>query len=80
MLTACGQCGQVIEILSLNQHLVEECDQQLEFRYDPPVGSDGFTGCPLCLNDLGPTKETARQHLCFECNGNPRLGQEGVDY
>lgn len=77
MLTSCGQCGQVIEVLSLNQHLVEECDQGQEFRYEPPLGSRGFTGCPLCLNDLGPSKDTARQHLCFECPSNPRLQPDG---
>ena len=64
MLTACGQCGQIIEVADLNRHLVEECDQNQAFRYDPPLGQDlSFAGCPLCFNELPGTDEGVRQHL-----------------
>jgi hypothetical protein len=65
--------SQVVEVADFNRHLVEECDQSQPFRYDPPVGVDGFTGCPLCLNELPATDEGLRQHMCVECPANPRI-------
>lgn len=30
MLAACGQCGQVIEVSCLNEHLLTECEMQVQ--------------------------------------------------
>lgn len=32
MLTQCWECGQVIEIANLDEHLLEECEQRLEYK------------------------------------------------
>ena len=72
MLTSCEQCGQVVEVASLNEHLVEECDRNQAFRYNPPLGEKGYRGCPLCGIDLPDDPEDARRHLVYECQGNPR--------
>ena len=76
VLLPCEQCGQIIEVTDLNRHLVGECDQNLEFRYPQPLGTDGFAGCPLCFDPLPPGDDAARQHLCFECPANPRIQGE----
>ena len=80
MLTSCEQCQQIVPVVDLNYHLVEECAQSQPFRYDPPLGNEGFTGCPLCLNELPASGDGVRQHLCFECSANPRLGVAASDY
>ena len=73
MLTSCEQCGQIVEVASLNDHLVEECDGNTGFRYNAPLGEKGYRGCPLCGIDLPDEPEDARRHMMYECQGNPRI-------
>ena len=48
-LLPCGQCGQVVEVATLNEHLLTECDRSQPFTYPPPLGTHAdYTGCPLC--------------------------------
>lgn len=32
MLTKCDACGQIIEVMNMNQHLVKECDRKANYR------------------------------------------------
>jgi len=32
MLAQCWECGQVIEIANLDEHLLEECEQRSEYK------------------------------------------------
>ena len=73
MLIACEQCGQIVEVVNLNEHLLEECERALPFRYEPPLGTQGYDGCPLCALPLPEADDAAKQHLCYECTGNPRI-------
>ena len=72
MLCSCEQCGQIVEVSALNDHLVEECDQNQTFRYQAPLGRPGYTGCPMCGTELSADPEERRRHLVEECAGNPR--------
>jgi hypothetical protein len=72
MLTSCEQCGQIVELVALNGHLVDECDRNQAFRYDPPLGDPSYRGCPLCGIDLPDDVDARRQHMMLACQGNPR--------
>ena len=72
MLMPCEQCGQIVEVVGLNNHILTECDQSQPFRYQPPLGVDGYGGCPLCGVALGDDFEAAKRHLAQECEGNIR--------
>ena len=74
MLLPCNQCGQVVEVATLNEHLLTECDQSQPFRYPPPLGVDpAYTGCPLCAEPLHTDDPQVWQHhLMHVCPANDR--------
>ncbi|KAL1526684.1 hypothetical protein AB1Y20_015386 [Prymnesium parvum] len=73
MLMPCEQCGQVVEVASLAEHLVGECDQSHPFKYQPPLGvSADYTGCPLCAEELPEDPDACRAHIMQFCPGNKR--------
>eukprot|EP00326_Haptolina_ericina_P020331 CAMPEP_0181184700 /NCGR_PEP_ID=MMETSP1096-20121128/9108_1 /TAXON_ID=156174 ORGANISM="Chrysochromulina ericina, Strain CCMP281" /NCGR_SAMPLE_ID=MMETSP1096 /ASSEMBLY_ACC=CAM_ASM_000453 /LENGTH=213 /DNA_ID=CAMNT_0023273483 /DNA_START=1 /DNA_END=642 /DNA_ORIENTATION=+ len=73
MLMPCDQCGQVVEVAALAEHLVTECDQSQDFRYPPPLGvAADFTGCPLCGEPLPGDPAACKDHIMHRCGGNPR--------
>ena len=72
MLMPCEQCGQIVEVVGLNEHILAECDQSQAFRYQPPLGIEGYRGCPLCALELPDDLEAAKFHLAHECQGNLR--------
>jgi len=72
MLMPCEQCGQIVEIAGLNDHITHECDMSQTFRYQPPLGNDGYQGCPLCALPLSDDPAEVRQHFKVECQGNLR--------
>ena len=68
----CEQCGQIVEIAGLSDHLATECDTSQDFRYEPPLGTVDYRGCPLCAQPLPADLEGRKRHLMQECPGNPR--------
>jgi len=73
MLMPCEQCGQVVEVAALAEHLVTECDQSQPFKYQPPLGTTAdYTGCPLCGEELPRDPVACRAHVMHECPGNKR--------
>lgn len=56
MLTRCDHCRQVVEISSLTEHLLTECDKR-----------DGFGKCPRC-SEAVPKEELPRHIKTKECN------------
>ncbi|KAG7395995.1 hypothetical protein PHYBOEH_002901 [Phytophthora boehmeriae] len=95
MLTPCKMCGQVIEISTLNEHLLTECEMQQNHRECPRCGEaitvkfferhvalndcpprappHRANRCPLCHDDIPPSKRGWRRHLLEEgCPNNPR--------
>ena len=75
MLCTCEQCGQVVEVVSLNEHLISECDGSKAFRYPAPLAVDAsYNGCPFCKLELPANVDELRQHLMIDCPGNPRRG------
>ena len=72
MLMPCEQCGQIVEIAGLNDHITHECDMSQTFRYQPPLGNDGYHGCPLCALPLSDDPADVRHHFKVECQGNLR--------
>lgn len=70
MLIQCQYCQQVIEIASLREHYLAECeaDQITEANQNLPPKT-----CPLCETGIADeTEEIWRQHLLRECVKNPR--------
>lgn len=70
MLTECAYCNQVIEIETLNQHLLRECDKRAEFRECPRCGESIYSTvyedhveAKLC-NIQKPAKAAMRCPLC----------------
>eukprot|EP00962_Isochrysis_galbana_P017679 scaffold5082_cov106-Isochrysis_galbana.AAC.4 len=64
---------QVVECVSLNEHLITECDCSKPFRYPPPLGQHvEYYGCPFCGQDLPQDADELRQHLMHDCAANPR--------
>uniref|UniRef100_A0A8C1VM99 Centrosomal protein 104 n=1 Tax=Cyprinus carpio TaxID=7962 RepID=A0A8C1VM99_CYPCA len=62
MLQCCLQCRQVVEIASLTEHLLTECEQRAN-----------FTQCPLCSEAL--TRDKLIEHAqCASCNA-PASGE-----
>ena len=60
-------------MVTLNEHLLTECEQSLPIRYPPPLGVDAnFKGCPFCQEELPELASALRQHLMRDCPGNPR--------
>ena len=72
LLMSCEQCGQIVEIIGMSDHLVDECDMSLPFRYAPPLTNPGYRGCPLCQIDLPDDLEACRDHIMHHCPKNPR--------
>jgi len=72
MLMPCEQCGQIVEVVGLNEHILTECDQSQPFRYQPPLAIEGYRGCPLCAMELPDNIEAAKTHLSHDCQGNAR--------
>lgn len=56
MLTRCGHCRQVVEIASLTEHLLTECDRR-----------DGFRKCCRC-SEAVPTEELPRHVTSKDCH------------
>ena len=73
-LLPCQQCGQVVEVATLNEHLLTECEGSLPFTYPPPLGQQlEYTGCPLCAEVLGThDPDVWKTHLLHQCQGNDR--------
>ena len=68
MLTECQHCSQVIEIETITQHLLHECEKSKEFKE-----------CPRCKesihqSDVVPPNEAGwKKHILEEiCPKNPR--------
>jgi len=72
LLMPCEQCGQIVEVAVLSDHLMNECDQSQSFRYPPPLGTPGNRACPHCQQELPTSHTKLKQHLQYECQGNPR--------
>ncbi|TRY82322.1 hypothetical protein DNTS_000055, partial [Danionella cerebrum] len=78
MLQRCLQCGQVVEIASLTEHLLTECERRT-----------AFSQCPLCSEALLRDKLTEHAHSsacnpsigncshCPLCHENFASGEEG---
>ena len=72
MLTECSHCKQVIEISSLNEHLLRECDRAQQFKQCPRCkesvhtsdyeGHVGSKGCQIAK----PAKAANRCPLCHK--------------
>ena len=72
MLMPCEQCGQVVEVAGLAEHLANECEESQPFRYPPPLNQPSYRGCPLCATGLPEDPELLKRHLMHECPANTR--------
>ena len=71
---------QVVEVATLNEHLLTECDRSQPFSYPPPLGTHAeYTGCPLC-GELQHTDdpELWKEHLLHHCQANERRTGAGA--
>ena len=66
----------MVEVATLNEHLLTECEHSQPFTYPPPLGTHAeYTGCPLCAEILGTfDPEVWRDHLLNQCQANDRRG------
>ena len=76
MLTSCKFCGQVVEIMTMNQHLIEECEKRGKFskRFIGDL-EENMDKCPLCQVVIAPLTETGwKRHIVRGkgCPKNPR--------
>ncbi len=78
MLTSCKFCGQVVEIMTLNVHMLEECEKRSKFGKGFLSDLDAnMDKCPLCQVVVAPLTETGwKEHLLKAkgCDKNPRTG------
>jgi hypothetical protein len=76
MLTSCKFCGQVVEVMTMNQHMLEECEKRAKFGKGFVADLDeNMNKCPLCQITVAPLTETGwKQHLLRGkgCVKNPR--------
>ncbi|KAG6587247.1 uncharacterized protein IUM83_02854 [Phytophthora cinnamomi] len=71
MLTPCKMCGQVIEISTLNEHLLTECEMQQNHRECPRCGeaiTAKFFERHVSLNDCPPRAPLNRANRCPLCH------------
>jgi hypothetical protein len=76
MLTSCKFCGQVVEIMTLNVHMLEECEKRSKFGKGFLTDLDAnMDKCPLCQVVVAPLTETGwKEHVLKAkgCDKNPR--------
>lgn len=80
MLTPCKMCGQVIEISTLNEHLLTECEMQQNHRECPRCGeaiTAKFFERHVSLNDCPPRAPLNRANRCPLCHEDIRPGKKG---
>ncbi|KAH9126690.1 hypothetical protein LEN26_000583 [Aphanomyces euteiches] len=71
MLTQCKMCSQVIEICTLNEHLLDECDQKHNHRACPRCGEAitiQFFEKHTSMNDCEPMPSPDRGNRCPLCH------------
>ena len=69
-----------MEVATLNEHLLTECDRSQPFTYPPPLGTHAeYTGCPMC-GELQHTDdpELWKDHLLRHCQANERRAATGA--
>jgi len=67
MLIQCEYCQQVIEIATLRDHYLTECEGKTEDVHALEEGN-----CPLCQMQLQEDDDNWRDHLLSSCVNNPR--------
>ncbi|KAG2520679.1 hypothetical protein BBO99_00001698 [Phytophthora kernoviae] len=80
MLTPCKMCGQVIEISTLNEHLLTECEMQQNHRECPRCGeaiTAKFFERHVSLNDCPPRAPPNRANRCPLCHDDISSGKRG---
>lgn len=80
MLTPCKMCGQVIEISTLNEHLLAECEMQQNHRECPRCGeaiTTKFYERHVSLNDCPPRAPLNRANRCPLCHDDIAPGKKG---
>ncbi|EEY59893.1 uncharacterized protein PITG_13040 [Phytophthora infestans T30-4] len=80
MLTPCKMCGQVIEISTLNEHLLTECEMQQNHRECPRCGeaiTAKFYERHVSLNDCPPRAPLNRANRCPLCHEDIAPGKRG---
>ncbi|KAE8989823.1 hypothetical protein PR003_g24522 [Phytophthora rubi] len=80
MLTPCKMCGQVIEIPTLNEHLLTECEMQQNHRECPRCGeaiTAKFFERHVSLNDCPPRAPLNRANRCPLCHDDIAPGKKG---
>ncbi|KAG7376677.1 hypothetical protein PHYPSEUDO_012923 [Phytophthora pseudosyringae] len=80
MLTPCKMCGQVIEIATLNEHLLTECEMQQNHRECPRCGeaiTAKFYERHVSLNDCPPRAPLNRANRCPLCHDDIAPGKKG---
>jgi len=80
MLTPCKMCGQVIEISTLNEHLLTECEMQQNHRECPRCGeaiTAKFYERHVSLNDCPPRAPLNHANRCPLCHDDIAPGKKG---
>ncbi|KUF94837.1 Pseudouridylate synthase 7 [Phytophthora nicotianae] len=80
MLTPCKMCGQVIEISTLNEHLLTECEMQQNHRECPRCGeaiTAKFYERHVSLDDCPPRAPLNRASRCPLCHDDISPGKKG---
>ncbi|KAL8020201.1 putative UVR domain, armadillo-like helical, TOG domain-containing protein [Plasmopara halstedii] len=80
MLTPCKMCGQVIEISTLTEHLLSECELQQNHRECPRCGeaiTAKFYERHVSLNDCPPRAPLNRANRCPLCHDDILPGKKG---
>jgi len=88
MLTSCKLCEQVIEIATLHEHILNECESEIKHKLclkcnvPYPLNSNekhictpgSGIKCPLCLNNISSKPDAWKSHLLTYpgCKSNPR--------
>ena len=78
MLTSCKLCEQVIEIATLHEHILTECESGIKHQLCPKCNvpysiqdigkhsqgcNENPNKCPLCLTNIGSSSGSWKQHL-----------------
>lgn len=73
MLTGCKFCGQVVEIMTMNEHLLEECEKRNKFDKNliDKLNST-MDKCPLCQVQIEPVTESGWKKHVLRGTGCPR--------
>ncbi|KAL3664996.1 hypothetical protein V7S43_010171 [Phytophthora oleae] len=80
MLTPCKMCGQVIEISTLNEHLLTECEMHQNHRECPRCGeaiTSKFYERHVSLNDCPLRASLDRASRCPLCHDDIAPGKKG---